>query len=223
MKFNNPLPTPSVLDPAVNNSKNMFGIGLYKDSESRGVFIQYRPIGRDLYEKQLNKLQESHLVFMDTKLIIRSDDSVQLLRLDFIRAKSMFNRSKLSLMPSWAINFGINRQNTLNDAAIDLSFGLGHGYAGNRIGIWYLIEAGLQDNDSEGNAYLKPSANLIYYPTDNIKIGFAALKKYGNYARYEESTVFISKDFNRLSILAKYVMSDSIADDIAMFIFRRHF
>ena len=223
LKFSNLLPPPSVRDTASNNSKNMFGIGVYKDRYSQGVYLQYRLIGRDLFENQLNKLQESHLTFLDTELTISDNETVRLQRLDFIRAKSLFSRSKIASATSWSINFGINRQNTLNDAVLDLSLGLGRGYSGYSIGISYLIEAGLQDNESEGNIYLKPSVDLIYYPTNSLKIGLAALKKYGEDGRYDESAVFISKDFDRLSILAKYVMPDSIYGDYSMLVLRRHF
>ncbi|HHT9160119.1 MAG TPA: Lnb N-terminal periplasmic domain-containing protein [Candidatus Brocadiaceae bacterium] len=223
LKFNNSLPAPPLFNLDKNNNKNMLGLGSYMDSGSRGVFIQYRPIGRDIYENQLAKLQESHLTLLDTQLIVTDNMKVKLHRLDFISAKSIYNRSSISSVASWSVNFGINRQNSNNDAVLDLSFGVGRGYSGKYFGISLLIGSGLQDSDSEGVVYLKPSIELICYPVNNVKIGFAAFEKYGNRGRYDEVTVFLNKDFNRLSILAKYIISGSTSGDYLILALRRHF
>lgn len=223
LKFNNSLPAPPVFNLDKSNSKNMLGIGSYRDSSSRGVFIQYRPIGRDIYENQFARLQESQLTLMDTQLIITDNETVKLQRFDFISAKSIFNRSSISSVASWTVNFGINRQNSINDATLDVSFGVGRGYSGKYIGVSLLIEAGLQDNDSEGDVYLKPSIDLICYPLNNVKIGFSAFEKHGNHGSYEEGSIFLSKDFNKLSILAKYVMPSSTSGDYLILALRKHF
>ncbi len=223
LRFNNSLPEPPISDLTGNKNKNLLGFGVYSDSSSQGLYIQYRPIGRDIYENQFTKIQESHLTLLDTQIIVTDNETTRLQRFDIISVKSLFNKSKLSLAASWTLNLGINRQNSLNKATYDFSLGLGRGYSGKRIGVSLLIEAGFQDSDSEGNEYLKPSLDLIYYPTDYIKIGLGALMKYGNYGRYEESFVFLSKDFSKFSILVKHVMSNSISGDYSIAILRKHF
>lgn len=224
LRYYNPLPDPVVQDPAsTGKSSNMFGMGFYNNRYANGALLRYRMVGSDIYENQLSKFHESELLFMDAELALRDGEGVQIQRLDIIGIRSMFSRNMLSTSSSWAANLSVNRQNSLNVAVYDLSAGVGRGHSGKRTGLSYLLEAGVQNSDSEGDGYLKPSVDLIAYPADSLKAGIGGLIKYGRLGRYKESTFFVNKDIGKFSVLAKYVYTNSISGNTASLILMSHF
>ena len=215
------LPTEYDDDPF--NNKTMFGLGLYSKEKVYGTLLQYRLIGRDIYELQSSRPRESKVVFMDAEVLIDNSSNIILRRLDIIGATSLFNRGALGSKLSWAMELGVNRENTLNEAAFDGSFSFGHSYANAHTGIGYLFGGGLQDNSSEGVAYIKPSVHWIYYPSKKIKVGWLGFIKAGAHGRYKEGSFFLTIGAGNKSMLAKYVMSNAKTENMLSLIIRYKF
>jgi len=205
---------PTKNDDSPFNNKAMLGFGYFSNEETDGTLLQYRLIGRDIYELQSSRPRESKVVFMDTEVLIDNSRNFKLHRLDIIGATSLFSRGALGSKLSWAIGLGVNRENTLNEATVDGSFSLGRSYADAHIGLGYLLGGGLQDNYSEGAAYIKPSVYAIFYPSKTIKIGWIGFIKAGAHGRYEEGSFFLNTGAGKHSILAKYVMTNAMTENM---------
>lgn len=224
LKFSPSKSAISNLLPCTNNEKHIFSLGAYSDEISNGLCLRYFMIGRDRYLCQVDKMQESDLVFMDTKVKIVNDRTVSLHSLDILREKALFNRSRLSSPLSWAINLGLNRQNSLYKPSwnFSLGIGLGRGSLKKKVGFSTLFEVGLQSSSREGIAYISPSLELIYYPFDTVKLGFFTKKKYsvGGQYLYREHCMYLTQDFKACSIISEFSGSNSLVKNSVRMIFR---
>ena len=201
----------------------MVGLGWFKDGDEKGALLDFRLVGRDMYEFQSLRPRESKVVFMDSEFKAYDTGSVRLSRLDILGAKSLFNRVNIGYKTSWAMNLGINRENTLDKASFDSRFMMGHSYAGKKTGVGYLLGAGLQDNSSDGVAYIIPSIHVVFYPAENFKFGLAGFLKSGRHGRYEKGEIFLNIGIGKLSILTKYIATNAQNDDMLSFMLRHNY
>jgi len=200
----------TVLSPSSSSGKHLFGLGAYRDKNHEGLLLEYQLIGSDIYEFQQNKMQESDLAFLNVKLKLKDYKKVYFQQLDLLRTKSVFNRGRLASATAWSVCLGINRQNISNRPVCDFSVAFGKGYGFSKIGLCCLAGMGFQNAAHEGKIYLKPSIDLLCYPTRTTKAGISALKKYGLNGTYSEVRIFASQSLNSCSLIAEYSLSNSI-------------
>jgi len=209
--FSQALCATSILSPSANNGKHLLNLGAYKDHESKGVLLGYRLLGRDIYDPQLYKIQESNVVFIEAQLKLMESGKLQVQQFDLFRIKSLLNRGSLASSKAWSVNLGVNRLNKNNKAVGDFSMALGRGYDSKRAGVCCLGTLGIQNKVQEGRLYLMPSVDMIFYPFDKVKIGLLAMKKYGLHDSYGEVNVFVSKVVKKYLMIADYSASEGIS------------
>ena len=209
LQFPHTFYSPSLLPPSARNNKHLFGLGTYKDKSHEGLVLGYQLIGRDIYEIQNYKMQESDVAFFDVELKLRDYKDLSFQRLDLLRTKSLFNRGRLSSLAVWSADLGINRQNLDNRVAGNFSLAAGLGNGSDKIGFCCLAGIGVQNTAQEGKLYIKPSLDLLFYPSDVTKTGASILKKYCLHGTYSEAHIFALRSFDGFSVIAECSLSNS--------------
>lgn len=209
LKFKNELPPHEVIDPDKVDNRNLLGFGRQRIGVDTLTTLRYRFAGKDIYDNQLDWLNESTLIFFDLSLAGSENMEVYVQKLDLLHARSMLSRSMILSTPSWSFYLGLNRENSEGDLAANAAFGLGRGFGGRRLGADFILEVGIQDDQGDGPLYAKPRGELIYYLHRNVKIGAMAMKKFGTSGSYGENELFISNFFGKVLIIARLVVPDS--------------
>jgi hypothetical protein len=205
LNFNNELAPFDVIDPEKVDNRHLIGLGGQKTETERLATLRYRFAGKDIYDNQLEWLNESTLSFFDLMLTEGEDLDVYVHRLDLLKARSMLSRSRILPTPSWSFYLGLNRENSGGDLAGEFAFGLGAGFGGRKLGADLILEVGIQGPKGDGPFYAKPRGEIIYYPLRQVKVGAAAMKKFGPSGSYTEGELFMSYYFGRAFLLTQFI------------------
>jgi hypothetical protein len=208
----NPAPS-KPLSLKEETQRNRTDVGYFHSQDVSGLYVQYLPIGRDILENQFESLHETQLRVLNTELVLDHDAKPYLQKMDFVSAKSMLDKSELSPNLPWDMTFGLNRENSLNKTTLDFSYSTGKAFATNRFGVSCLLGLGVQDNNTEGVFYVKPSIDIVYYPTRSLKFYISSFSKCGVHGNYEQLSISANKQLGNVALLGTYQFRNSIAGD----------
>ncbi len=192
-------------NPLDKTKPSNLGLGLYTKKNSDYLYFHYRPLFIDIFDIQLNNMQQS-TVDTFTFDIISNNKNTKLIKFDLFNIKSFTTQTKFYKPASWSIYSGLNRYNVDNDLKINNEFGLGktNYILGNSI-INTMIYLG-SDNIE---LYIKPYVNFSTTFTGNFKGGIST--EYKKYSRksYYLNQGFITLKNNNLIYQVKYENDNS--------------
>jgi len=196
-------------EPLERDAPSKIGIGLYGDSRKNGIYLQYRPFLRDVYDIQKDTQQESELNLFNLDLIAYTDE-IKIEELNIISIKSLSMRSKFFTPYSWMFFAGANRDNTENSLNFETEFGFGATTSISTAIVNYTLNSGIDVTENE--LYLKPELSLTLYISSNIKFGLSSSYKYYNDHHYIQSELFMTYRLSDLTIQTRYKSNNSDID-----------
>jgi hypothetical protein len=189
-----------VYSPALKPSPRRFSIGFFKagSNGSSSAVMSFRPLLVDLNDFQNHSLHESNFNILNTE-VKYEQSKILLQRLDIIDLKLITNYDRYFTNPSWFLNAGINRENSLNDYSISNSFGVGQTF-NLFFSFTYFLGAGI---DLIKLKALRPSFvssfNSFCYLSDNQKILYDGMIKVSKERTFYTHDLSYKKKFSKVN------------------------
>jgi hypothetical protein len=197
------------LDPLEKTKPSNIGLGLYTQNNTNYLYFYYRPLFIDMFDIQLNSLQESEIDIFTFDAILNEENS-KLLKFNFLNIKSFSTQSNFYKPMSWAIYSGINRNNKDNSIKFNNEIGFGKTFSlikSTTINMLFYF-----GNDNS-NIYIKPYFNINTYLSNNSKIGISTYYKKYDRDNYYNNRIFISYKYDNLLYSLEYNKDNSTFDE----------
>jgi len=182
------------LEPLEKTKPSNIGLGLYTQNYTNYLYFHYRPLFIDMFDIQLNSLQESEVDIFTFDTILNKESS-KLLKFNFLNIKSFSTQLSFYKPMSWAIYSGVNRYNKKNKIKFNNEIGFGKTFSALSSSTINLLLYLGNDNNS---IYLKPYVNIKTYLSDNSKIGISTYYKKYDGDNYYNNRIFISYKYDKL-------------------------
>ena len=207
------------IDPLEKTKPSSIGLGLYFQKNTKFTYLSHRPLLIDIFDVQLNSLQESEVDIFSYDFIINKKD-IKLLKFNLFSIKSFPLQSYFYKPMSWSLYSGFNRKNKENGIKFNNEIGFGRSLSLiDNAKINTLFYVGNDNTD----IYLKPSVSLTTYLGNSFKSGItSSYKQYSN-SFYYLNKVFVTLKHSNFIYQLKYENENSLYSNKLLFSIKYNF
>ncbi|VAY86319.1 putative outermembrane protein [hydrothermal vent metagenome] len=207
------------LEPLKKTKPSNIGLGLYSQNNINYLYFHYRPLFIDMFDIQLNSLQESEVDIFTFDTIFNKENS-KLLKFNFLNIKSFPTQLSFYKPMSWAIYSGLNRNNKDNLIKSNNEIGFGKTLSVlNYSTINMLLYLGNDNSD----IYIMPYLNINTYLSNNAKIGISTYYKKYDGDNYNNNRIFLSYRYENFLYSLEYSEDNSAYDEKYVFNIKYNF
>lgn len=207
------------LNPLNKTKPSNIGLGLYNQNNQKFFYLHYRPLFLDIFDIQLNNMQESQINTLTFDLII-NNNNIKIKNFDLANIKSFTTQLTFYKPVSWSIYSGFNRENKNDNLKFNNEVGLGRTVRIiNKITASILLYIGTDDWDF----YTKPYLVVNTYLSNNIKLGGSFYYKKYIDNNYQKNQIFLSTKKDNFLYTFEYINDSSIYTNKYLFSIKYNF
>lgn len=207
------------LDPLEKTKPSNIGFGLYTQNNTNYLYFHYRPLFIDMFDIQLNSLQESEVDIFTFDAILDEENS-KLLKFNLLNIKSFSTQLSFYKPMSWAIYSGMNRYNRDSEIKFNNEIGFGKTFS---VSKYSTVNTLFYFGNDDSDIYIKPYFNINTYISNNAKIGISTYYKKYDGDSYYNNRAFLSFKYNNLLYSLEYINDNSNYNEKYMFIIKYNF